>query len=287
MLVNIPQKAKNVVSKLQKLKRRLMPPHCQVCGGETLKVKAYKREFFKCESCEFIFTDDYNVALINRGMGMEGSWTGPGGGGYREYFLVKMLYEDLGKRSFLLFGTGNTKTFENLQQEKIDVNGCDISKDVVSYKKQLYGEESFYLPEEIPEPKKYDVIVAVEVFEHFVQPKTSLNLLIKHLEKGGIICGTTNFYDGCSIEDNNNPGYMSIKSHVAYWNHKSLSKGVEKYGLVVSEFEMIRPGSVMPDEKYGQLYPNKRVFFIYEPHTYGDYFQNLSERSPILPIDKP
>ena len=90
-----------------------------------------------------------------------------------------------------------------------------------------------------------------------------------------------------SIEDSNNPGYMSHRCHTAYWGHKSMAYMASIYGLSLSEFEMQRPGSVIPDQKYGQLFPNKRVFFIYDRERHGDYFDNLKNCSPILPIDRP
>ena len=217
---------------------------------------------------------------------MEGSWSGPGGGGYREYFLVKQLHRDLGKKSFLLFGTGNTTTFSRLRSEGIDVTGCDISQDVVAYKKKEHGDQSFFTPETIPSDAKYDAIVAVEVFEHFVDPLASWRLLMSKLADGGIVCGTTDFYRGGSIEDDNKPGYMSLKGHVAYWSERSMSTLAARSDYAVAAFELVRPGSVLPDERFGQLWPNKRVFFIH-PLGHAQYFQTLYEQTPILPIDRP
>ena len=272
---------------IQKTWLKYMPPPCKLCGAKTTSCTGYGRVFAKCLNCGFIFTNDYDPQILNRGMGMEGSWTGPGGGGYREYFLVKKLIEDLQKQSFLLFGTGNTPTFAKLREEGVDVTGCDISRDVVEFKVRTHGEESFFTPENLPTTKKYDGIVAVEVFEHFTEPRVYFNLLVSRLAKGGVICGTTNFYPGGPIEDGNNPGYMSHQGHVAYWSYDSMSYIARTYGYAVAAFEMICPGSVLPDEKFGQLWPNKRVFFIYNQRIYTEYFQRLRESTPILPIDKP
>jgi SAM-dependent methyltransferase len=208
-------------------------------------------------------------------MGMEGSWSGPAGGGYREYFLVKMLIQDLGLKSFLLFGTGNAPTFVNLREEGVDVIGCDISRDVVEYKKAAFGDNSFFTPASLPTNRKYDGIIAVEVFEHLTEPKNTFSLLMSRLRPHGVICGTTNFYLGTTIEDNNTPGYMSLKTHVAYWSFKSISRIAQDYDYAVVAFEMIGP------------WPNKRVFFLYNPHTYQGYFENLLKTQPILPIDRP
>lgn len=263
------------------------PPLCKLCHGTTKGRRAYGRSFHQCQQCNFIFAVDYDPILFNVGMGMEGSWTGPGSGGYREYYLVKMLMQELSFRSFLLFGTGNTPTFARLREEGVNVVGCDISQDVIKYKRAAFGNDSFFTPGSLPVDRIYDGIIAVEVFEHFAEPRSSFDLLMSLIRPNGVICGTTNFYPGGPIEDDNKPGYMSHKGHVAYWSLKSMTSIGRKYQRAVAAFEMIRPGSVLPDEKYGQLWPNKRVFFIYEPSIHQSYFEVLLKSTPVLPIDKP
>jgi len=248
--------------------------------------QAYGRPFHRCTDCGFVFTEDFDRRALDRGLGMEGSWTGPGGGGYREYWLVRMLADELGMERFLLFGTGNTPTFARLLDEGVDVVGCDISPDVVAYKKQHHGEDRFVSPDQLPPGRSFDGIVSVEVFEHFVEPDRSLGLLFDRLSEGGVICGTTDFYPGTTIEDDNDPGYMSHEGHVAYWCEGSLGRMVQPRGCGVTAFEMVRPGSVLPDEKFGQLWPRKRVFFIHDPDRIA-FFADLYEKTPILPIDQP
>jgi SAM-dependent methyltransferase len=262
-------------------------PLCTICASPTRLRRAYKRDFHQCSGCGFIFSLDFDAAEIDRGMGMEGSWSGPGGGGYREYFLVRMLMRDLGFRSFLLFGTGNTPTLGRLLDEGVDVVGCDISLDVVDHKKQTHGDETFFSPDSLPSHLLFDGIVAVEVFEHLTRPRHVLEQLSNKLRPGGVICGTTNFYPGGPVEDENDPGYMSHQGHVAYWSARSLSEAAAPFGLTLTAFEVVRPGSVLPDEKYGQLWPNKRAFFLFPAANHGAYFNSLAETTPILPIDQP
>ena len=267
--------------------RMLPPPMCKLCNGRTKHKRGYGRSFYQCQECEFIFAIDYDLNTLNRGMGMEGSWSGPGGGGYREYYLIKMLMQDLGFKSFLLYGTGNTRTFADLRQEGVNVIGCDISQGVVDYKKTAFGDDTFFTPDTLPADRAYDGIAAVEVFEHLADPNAAFSSLMIRLRSCCVICGTLNFYPCGPIADDNNPGYMKHKGHVAYWNLKSMRCIAQNYGYDVILFELIRPGSVLPDEKYGQLWPNKRVFFIYDPSAHQSYFENLLKTTPILPIDKP
>jgi len=262
-------------------------PLCHLCGGYTLPRSAYGRPFAECAQCGFVFAYGPTAPAIDRGMGMLGSWSGPGGGGYREYFLVEMLRRDLGGRKFLLYGTGNTPTLENLLNEGVDVVGADVSRDVVEFKKRTHGEDRFFTPDALPASERYDGIVAVEVFEHFSEPRRNIELLVQRLAPGGVITGTTDFYRNGNLEDATEPGYLRSTGHVAYWSEKSLGHLAQSFGLALALFELVRPGSVIPDEKFGKLWVNKRVFFLYDPARHQGYFSELARTTPILPIDNP
>ena len=111
---------------------------CQLCGNRTRLRLAYRRPFHHCPTCNFIFTEDFTNSEVSKGMGMEGSWSGPGGGGFRELWLAQWLETDFGKKSFLLFGTGNTLTFETLRKRGWDIVGCDIAEDLVQYQTKCF-----------------------------------------------------------------------------------------------------------------------------------------------------
>ncbi len=266
---------------LKKLKRGENPPPCRLCGAEDVYYRqAYTRDFSHCRKCGFLFNFHYPKNL-EKGMGFSAGQ----GGGYRELFLVRMMKEDFRFHKFLLFGTGNTPTFERLREQGEDVTGCDISAGLVEERQRKYGEASFCLPRHLPAGPVFDGIAAVEVFEHFTEPLENIRFLVERLSGKGIICGTTDLYPGGPLEDGNR--YMASRGHVAYWSTHSLGYIAERLGLSVKTFEMVCPGSVIPDKAFGLLWPNKRVFFIYKRGRYDDYFDRLKTRTPILPIDKP
>lgn len=260
---------------------------CQICDGETTGMTGYGRLFHRCGSCGHVFTMEYNETALSRGMGMEGSWSGPGGGGYREYCIVMILRQLFGMERFLLFGTGNTPTLARLLSEGVDVVGSDISQDVVDYKQSVHGRDRFYRPDALPGDLRFDGIVAVEVIEHFSKPLESFRILFGHLAASGIVAGTTNFYPGGPVEDENTPGYMSPKGHVAYWSLSSLARIAATHGKAVTAFEMVRPGSVVPDERFGQLWPNKRVFFLHDREAQQRIFSELHADLDTLDINMP
>ncbi len=281
---------KSVLMRLQKwmweYRTSIVKPKCRICLGEVKKRIAYKRHFVECGSCGFIYTGDFPAFVANIGAGMSGSWGSADSGGEREDYLVRFLYRELHKESFLLYGVGSTLAFPVLLSEGFDVYGCDVSESVIEYRQKEYGKERFFHVHKLMETnKKYDVIVACEVIEHFNRPMESIKDIVNSLGTNGIFCGTTNLFPGGRIEDGQTIGYMSLRNHVAYWSERSLSHILDKFGLNLITFEMICPGSVKPDRKYNDLFPNKRVFFTSSDKKAMNDLNNLKMEVPILPID--
>lgn len=256
---------------------------CRVCNDVTEPFQeAYGKFWYRCPNCNFLQAEvsDSLLSKINRGQGYSAG-TGIGGGGYREYWIARFLERELDLSKILLYGTGNTSTFRRLYEEGMDVWGCDISDDLVADRKKSYGDR-FFDAREFPQ-MHFNIIVAVEVLEHLLSPIKVFRLFEQHLATDGIVAGTTDFYEAGGIT---NHIYIESDLHISYWSKQSLRTAASAIGRRVSFFEIECPGSVYPDEKFGLLWPRKRVFFIY-PERFKDYFETLSERYEILPIDKP
>lgn len=269
------------------LNLKIKQPKCKICDCNTVRKQGYGRIFLECKNCGYVFSGDYPNFLANIGMGMAGSWGGPEKGGEREDFLVRFLSENFALNSFLLYGVGSTLSFRVLTNHDFNVYGCDVSKSVVKYRQKEFGKHRFFSPDDIEKlKKKFDAVIACEVFEHFVNPMKYVQLIVESLENDGIICGTTNFYDGLSIEDNQKVGYMSLPGHVSYWSEKSMSYLFKTFfGMDLISFEMICPGSLKKDNKYNDLFPNKRVFFLSRNNKVIMKLKEIKERNFILPLD--
>ena len=257
---------------------------CKVCNSEVVDYKiAFNKKWFKCTKCEFLQAE-ISANLKNKLKAGEGfrAGTGAGGGGFREYFLSQMCIRDLSARRILLYGTGNTKTLESLLTQGVDAYGCDYSQELIVDRKNKFGEERFFHPDEMPKIL-FDAIVAVEVVEHFDSPFDQIGNLMRCLTRRGVLTGTTDFWDRSDIR---NHIYIKSDLHIAYWSNKSLTTAANIFGYNSKLFELICPGSVKPDEKFKLLWPRKRVFFLY-PDTHKEYFIDLYKKYPILPIDKP
>ncbi|MCX6021468.1 MAG: methyltransferase domain-containing protein [Chloroflexi bacterium] len=258
--------------------------HCGVCQAETeLFQMAYGKQWYRCPDCGFLQAELTKglTTDLRRGEGFAAG-EGEGGGGYREYWTARLLHDDLGLPNVLLFGTGNTPTLASLLSEGVETWGCDFSADVMADRQARHGQDRFFHPFNFPS-RQFDVVIAVEVLEHLTTPMRTLRTLRTHLSTSGVIAGTTDIWDGTPIGDHI---YLDSDFHLVYWSPSSLKAAAAQLGLEVALFELIRPGSVLPDEKFGILWPRKRVFFLYPPEHRG-YFAALRERHPILPIDRP
>ena len=256
---------------------------CKICNGVTEPFQtAYNKFWHRCPECDFLQAEITRKIFeqLNKGEGLAAG-TGPGGGGFREYWIAELLRNELGLSKVLLYGTGNTPTFQKLHGMGVDVWGCDISNSLVASRSKSYGKRFFHAAE-LPS-EQFDAIVAVEVFEHLMTPLKTLKTLSAHLTDDGIIAGTTDFYEGGDIADH---VYIKSQWHISYWSKKSISIAANSIGRKAALFKLECPGSVYPDEKFGLLWPRKRVFFLFRD-KHAEFFRNLSNRHEVLPINRP
>ena len=262
---------------------------CPICATRGTRRYAYGRLFLHCQdpSCGFIWCHDSSERAASRGMGLTGSWGGAERGGERDDFMVRLL-NDLGepRRRVLIFGAGATLVFRVLHDEGFEVEGVDVTAEVVDYRSAEFPGQFLHADQLEYRRGEFDIITACEVFEHLHNPNRWVGMLASKLAPGGVICGSTNFYPGRGpIEDDQDIGYMSLNGHVAYWSESSLAKCFGRLGLKVVVFELICPGSVKPDLMYGSLFPNKRLFFASRDEHVVASLNALKVSNPILPCD--
>ena len=254
---------------------------CRACQNPATPLKtAYGRFWYQCNACGFLQAElsRHIWDEMLQGEGFQAG-TGVGGGGYREYWISKLLCDQLGLKTILLYGTGNSPTLASLKDEGVAAWGCDVSRSLVAARQAKYGASAFFHPDNFPK-MRFDAIIAVEVFEHFMSPLQTFHLLREHLSETGVIAGTTDLNDGSDISSH---VYLQPGLHVAYWDAQSLTTIARRFGFDIALFQLECPGSVKPDEKYGLLWPRKRVFFLFPP-CYREFFDYL--QGNCLPLPK-
>jgi len=190
------------------------------CNNATLPATGITIKYHKCDNCGLIFTtdmDDWSVSEFKEKIYND------------QYVLVDPEYVDIrpktnanwlhglmknSNESMLDYGGGNGKTAEYMKQ--------------YGYSVDVYDE--FACPNR-PE-KTYDVISAIEVFEHTTKPYETLKDIISFLKIHGKIIFTTFTNDGLPFGEMH--WYISPRNgHVTIHSKKSLRILLERYGMTL------------------------------------------------------
>ncbi len=83
--------------------------------------------------------------------------------------------------------------------------------------------------------RRYDVIVACEVIEHFRSPMTEFEKLISHLSVDGVLAIQTEFFPG--LEKFDNWYYRRDPTHVVFYSPKTFAALAQRFGLEVSQMQ--------------------------------------------------
>lgn len=178
--------------------RRTVVSQCKVCQSRAeLFQQSHGRWWYKCPECSFLQSEithhqwralhqgeGFTAGTAQSGAALAGFNAGTSDGGYREFWISKLCLERLGLNEVLLYGTGNTSTFQKLKDDGMQVYGCDFSHDVIAARRQQYGQNCFFHPDAFPD-MTFAAIVAVEVFEHLASPLKTFRLLCSHISKDG------------------------------------------------------------------------------------------------------
>jgi len=255
---------------------------CPICSGLARTERAYGRLFRVCldeEACGFGWAGDFPNWIARMGMGLTGSWGGLEQGGQREDYLVRSL-SGLGQKSFLLLGVGATRVFRVLKRDGFNVEGADVSVEVVNHWRQSFGDSFFHADNLRSRGKKYDAIICCEVVEHWLKPNEEMQTIRAALSLNGIFAGCTNMRTPHeAVEDGTSPGYMAALGHQAYWTERSFAALAGRYSLGQSAFaKMLKPGVL-------DGVPNKRLFFVSDDSGLIDQIRKIIPEDGVIPLD--
>jgi len=150
-------------------------------------------------------------------------------------------------QSILIFGPGLSKDHAQLARRfpDIRVSITDIGN---------FQEDSNFVPLESPE--QFDVVIACEVAEHFVELENDFGFLLSKVSTDGIAVLSTNINDGT---DPNNHEYAFIPGHTSYYSGEAL-------GSIVKRFDPdMQVDFRVPHAALGQLGSRKRYILINRP----------------------
>ena len=257
-------------------------PNCDICFNKKYKIRnVYNRLFIECNICNLVVCRDLPYFIQNIGMGKYGMKDDIPAGGFFDHYLSNFARKYFNSEKIVIFGAGVTLAPIQLNLLKIKVYICDVSRQTRNFWKnkgfKVFNSLDF----------NADAVIACEVIEHFNKPRLQITNLLESVGKMGVICGTSDFYNGSDIyEEGNKIGYMSMKGHNAYWNQKSLSYLLDEKGYELITFQVICPGKGVKSSEDEEFHPNKTIFFITKNKRILDILNEEKMKNSVLPFDE-
>lgn len=202
-----------------------MSSHCRLCGRQRTKSFVTLRDeilYHRCLSCGYIGMDEAYILSPEderrRYLLHENS---PDNLGY-VHWLKSFLTFALNKKvpdgaSILDFGSGPQPVMAELMRDL----GYTVST-----------EDSYFAPGRAEGP--FDLITAVEVFEHLLFPADVMKSLAERLLPGGKLCLCTEFLQE-KTDFFDTWHYRSDPTHIGFFTVKALVEAGRKCGLEKSE----------------------------------------------------
>ncbi len=226
------QARRSPVTRLRMAVRRFRLGPCPVCGARRLKARTVTDRSAKagvgtpaqfrirrCTNCGHVGnpdnTHDYRAferidALPDRARIGTPERQG------REFHMARMAVDILGRRDLdvLVFGAG--RSFDNQHIAGLpEVRGAAIA-DIMRLR-----DDAEFIDANLPAPRRFDIVIASEVVEHFLEPRADFAHLLSYVKPGGLLVCSTNLYDGGRMAKHH---YLFLNGHVAYYTAKSAGR---------------------------------------------------------------
>lgn len=265
--------------------RESLPRHvkgtCRVCGSDQVRkqiVSDHKSDRTQparvCRSCGHVTlptnTHDYTQTESTNELALRprvGTEEVPG----REFGMAKLAAAVLDRPglSVLVYGAGRSLDNRHIatlpQVSRVAIGDVFRARDDVDFV-------------DLTQPVRdvFDVVVACEVIEHFVDPRREFARLLGLVRGDGLVVCSTNIYDGGDL---NRQAYVFGRGHVSYYSPAALRLLARNNGFLL-DFRLPRAalGTVGPRKRY--------VLFSRSPQVMeaiSDYFGS----HPYAPSEKP
>lgn len=213
---------------------------CPVCGTRQVRHETlHEKHWLLCPECALLTVemDAAQMERLDKGEPSGAKQPAESLVHSREYTFCKRVIDGVGVRDVMNYGVGWSLVPEALLAEGLDVVGCDLWQPLIDQRKKELGEDRFVHRDECPD-RRFSLISAFEVFEHFTDPLAEIGLLVDHLKAEGAIIGSTDFWHGGSLahHPSSDPTYWQHVTHVTAWTWKSLAEVARRLGMNVRFF---------------------------------------------------
>jgi SAM-dependent methyltransferase len=245
-------------------------PPCLVCQAPDPELRLVQNQNLGkeqnvriCGQCGYVQmpenTHDYTTATSTKNLGLAprcGTEDRPG----REFGMAQLAVEVLGRSglSVMVYGVG--RSMDNQHIDKLREVRRTVIGDIMKIR-----DDGEFINISGPATESFDVVVASEVIEHFLDPREEFTKLFGWVGEGGILICSTNVHDGGRLDQQR---YIFGRGHVSYYSPESLRVIARANGVHV-DFRL----PVMASETPGQR--KRYVIFTRDQATMdavSDYF---------------
>src|SRR6478735_8311059 len=132
----------------------------------------------------------------------------------REFHMATMAADILERKRLevLIFGAG--RSYDNHHIEALDSVRSVALADIMNVR-----DDAEFVEIGKPPPRKFSVVIASEVVEHFLEPRKDWAHLLSFVKRDGLVVCSTNVYDGGPIAKQ---PYIFTSGHVSYYSPEAL-----------------------------------------------------------------
>lgn len=211
-------------------------PACLICGSvrQRERTVTYTRDERKscvvriCKTCGYVhmpghvpsrYAGKTEMEQLPAGHSRLGDETVPG----REFHMARMAVDILGgdRHEVLLYGAG--RSLDNHHIAKLpEVRRVAIG-DIMKVR-----DDAEFIDANDPPRRRFSVVVASEVIEHFRNPHEDFAKLFRLVRKDGLLVCGTNIYDGGQLQADR---YIFYPDHTSYYTPQVLRRIADRAGV--------------------------------------------------------
>jgi SAM-dependent methyltransferase len=211
-------------------------PKCLICGSRRLGErtvtytghKKKKSVVWTCKACGFLHMPGHvesrykaktDIEELPAGHSRLGDIDVPG----REFHMAKMAIDILGGsgHEVLVYGAG--RSLDNHHIAKLP----EVKRVAIGDIMKLRDDAEF-IDANDPPRRRFSVVVASEVIEHFRDPHEDFKKLFRLVKRDGLVVCGTNIYDGGPLEGD---WYIQYPDHTAYYTPEVLRRIANRAGV--------------------------------------------------------
>jgi hypothetical protein len=140
----------------------------------------------------------------------------------REFHMASMAADILGRDDLEVLVYGAGRSVDNAH-----IAGLSQVRHVALADVMRLRDDAEFIDANLPAPRRFGIVVASEVVEHFLDPRPDFARLFDFVAPDGLLVCGTNVYDGGSLA---NQSYLFVPGHTSYYSPGSLARIAEENG---------------------------------------------------------